>query len=303
MKRFIQGVALALLVATPATAQAKLDVVATLPDLAAIAKAVGGDDVRVTALAAPSEDPHFVDARPSLMLPLSRADLLVVDGLGLEIGWLPTLLVGARNKKIQVGAAGYLDASSSVRKLEVPTTKIDRSMGDLHPGGNPHFTYDPRAGAAIAKAIGARMAQLDPDHADAYVKRAGAYAATLEAFAASERARFDKLPAAKRNFVAYHESLNYLADWLGLTQIGTVESKPGVSPDPAHAAEILRTMKAKGAKVIIQEEFYPRHMSQTLTKMLDGKVAVIHGGTRFDDGQSYLEHLKNVADTVYDALE
>jgi zinc/manganese transport system substrate-binding protein len=300
VRSMLIGAVLALGLAPPALA--KMNVVATLPDLAAIAKEVGGDRVDVTALAEPSQDPHFVDARPSLILPLNKAKLLVVNGLELEVGWLPPLLVSARNPDIQTGGSGYFDASMYVERQEVPGAKLDRAEGDIHPGGNPHFVFDARAGKRIALALADRMGKLDPEGAATYTANANALAAKLDAFAQSEAARFRALPAEKRKVVPYHKSMTYLLDWLGLEAPIHVEPRPGIQPDPAHVAEVLKTMKAQGIHVVLQEEFYPRSTSETLTRLAGGQLVVIPGGTRFNDGQGYLDHLKDVTGKLYDAL-
>lgn len=281
---------------------ADVEIVATLPDLAALAAEVGGDRVSVTALARPSEDPHYVDPKPSLLLPLSRADLLILNGLDLESGWLPPLLVNARNGQIQPGARGYLDASTLVDKLQVPTAKIDRAQGDIHPGGNPHFTHDPRRAAKIALGIAERLAAIDHDHAEDYRRRGAALAAELRALAKAQRERFLSLPEAARRVVVYHESWVYLIDWLGLVQVATVEEKPGIKPSPGHVARVLDTMRAKGARLLIQEEYYPRNTSKTLTRLAKGKLSVLRGGTHFERGETYAEHAKETADALYDAL-
>src|SRR5690606_32294093 len=147
-------------------------VVATVPTLAAMARELGGEHVEVTSLALPTQDPHFVDAKPSLALELNKADLLLLVGLDLEVGWLPPLIVGSRNPDIRVGAAGYLDCSQFARVLDVPK-HVDRSQGDIHPGGNPHYLYDPRQLEHVAIGVSAAMTRLDRDHADAYNKRLG----------------------------------------------------------------------------------------------------------------------------------
>src|SRR5688572_16539722 len=163
-------------------AEASARVVATTPDLAALVRAVGGDLVEVTSLSSASQDPHYVDPRPSLLIPLSKADLLVVNGLQLEAGWLPPLVTNARNTRIQPGSDGYLDASQYVQKLEVPAS-ADRSQGDIHPGGNPHFTFDPRAAKHVVAAIAERLARIDPDHAGDYRESSAAFTAELDRIA------------------------------------------------------------------------------------------------------------------------
>ncbi len=299
----MRALSLASILATiPAVAAAKVEVVATLPDLAAIAAEVGGDKVRVTSLATSTEDPHYVDARPNLMLPLNRADLLIVNGLELEVGWLPPLQVGARNGAIQTGAEGYLDASEFVIRLEVPTTKIDRAMGDVHPGGNPHFSFDPRSGARIAKALAEKLSELDPDNRATYEANAGRLAAELEEVRRTERERFLALPAEKRKLVTYHRSFPYLVDWLELDEVIAIEPRPGIAPDPAHVARVLKTMRADGVRVIIQEEHYPQSTSKTLAKLVGGRLVVIHTATRFTKGERYVEHIRHLAQSIYDAL-
>src|SRR5262245_45219599 len=196
----------------PARASAKLGVVATTPDLAAIAREVGGADARVVALALSTQDPHFVDAKPHLALELSKADLLVLTGAGLETGWLPTLLTGSRNGAIQPGSAGYLDCSGLVPLLEMPAVKVDRAQGDIHPQGNPHFSYDPRRVEALAVAIGKRMAELDSAHKAGYFARTKAFVETLRAARARWEAKLGKARGVP--IVAYHRSLVYLADWV-----------------------------------------------------------------------------------------
>jgi zinc/manganese transport system substrate-binding protein len=156
--------ALALALLVPRSAHAEVKVVTTLSDLASITQEVGGKNVSVIALALPTQDPHFVDAKPSLALAVMRADLLISVGLDLEIGWLPTLQLGSRNQKVQVGSRGYLDCSTLVNRLDVPQTKVDRANGDIHPGGNPHYLYDPRSAALVATGIAARLSELDPGH-------------------------------------------------------------------------------------------------------------------------------------------
>ncbi|MCB9730907.1 MAG: zinc ABC transporter substrate-binding protein [Deltaproteobacteria bacterium] len=283
-------------------AHATLRVVATLPDLAAIASEVGGDKVQVTALADPAEDPHYVDPKPSLLIPLSRADLLIVNGLELEVGWLPPLQASARNAAIRTGGPGYLDASVGVRLMEVPQTRIDRSQGDIHPGGNPHYMHDPRAAIVVAKAIAARLATLDPPNASFYAERAQAFVREAQAVVDAERARFAALPSAKRRVIGYHRSLTYLEDWLGLTEEATIEPLPGIAPSPGHVAEVLATMRETGARVIVQEEYYRRNTSETLARMARSEMVILHGGTRFAKGERYLDHIRHTAQEIHDAL-
>jgi len=222
----------AVLFALPALA--KVRIAATVGDLGAIARAVGGDAVDVEVLARPTQDPHFVDAKPSLVLSLSRADLLMLIGLDLEVGWLPVMLTASRNAKVQPGNPGFLDCSTVVAPKEVPLQKIDRSMGDIHPGGNPHYTVDPNSALKIAAALAERLAELDGDHAALY--RANAQKFTQELTA--RIAGWDKAlaPYRGRPVATYHKSWIYFADWAGLEMVAFVEPKPGIPPNPAHVA-------------------------------------------------------------------
>jgi zinc/manganese transport system substrate-binding protein len=273
-------------------ASADLQVVTTTPDLAAVAKAVGSERVAVTALALHTQDPHFVDARPHLALAVSRADLLLSVGLDLEIGWLRTLQMGSRNGRIQSGAAGYLDCSQFVEKLEVPTARVDRSMGDIHPGGNPHYMFDPRRVVKVAQGIAERMAKLDPEHAAHYRGGASRFAQALEQARVGWEARLGKLRGAK--VVAYHRSLAYLADWLGLQVVAHVEPKPGIPPSPRHIASLLEVIKSEGVKLILQETYYGTQASSALASRAGAKVVLLSGGPDLGARQDYLGFLGEV---------
>lgn len=301
MKKHIVSLVVAALVVASG-AHAKVAVTATLPSLGAIARDVGGDNVEVDVLAAATQDPHFVDAKPSLVLRLNKAKVLLQNGLQLEQSWLQPLITQARNPDILPGASGSFDASQFVHLLGTTTGKIDRSMGDIHPGGNPHYLFDPRAAAAIAVALGNKLAVVDAEHADFYKKNAADVAAKYTTFATEQTARFSKVPAEKRKVVAYHESLGYLFDWLQLTQVATLEPKPGVPPDPGHVAKVLQVMKQQQTGVVIGEEFYPSSTSKTLVGMTKGQLIVLPGGARFAENQTYLAHMKTIADSLAAAV-
>jgi zinc/manganese transport system substrate-binding protein len=275
-----------------ARAEAKLSVVATTPDLAAIASAVGGDRVTVKALSLPTQDPHWVDAKPSLALDLSHADLLLAVGAELEIGWLPTLQVGSRNGRVQVGERGFLDCSTLVDLLERPTTKVDRSMGDIHPSGSPHYLFDPRAAERVGVGIGKRLAELDPEASAAYLERTKAFVASLRDAEARWQKTLEKLKG--RPIVAYHRSLAYLADWTGLVVVDHIESKPGVPPDPRHVAELIALARQKGARAVVQEAFHPTRTSELVASKLGVKLLRIPGATNFQRGQGYVAFLDQV---------
>jgi zinc/manganese transport system substrate-binding protein len=275
-------------------------VVATTPDLAAIARQVGGDGIDVTSLALPTQDPHFVDAKPSLALALNHADLLLAQGLDLEIGWLPTLQTGARNPKIAVGASGYLDCSSFVAVLEAPTGPVSRAEGDIHRGGNPHYLVDPRNGAKVARGIAERLARLDPGKAAQYTKNADDFERAANQLATEVGSKFAQFDAPKRKIVVYHRSWSYLEAWLGLTEAGAVEPKPGIPPDPAHVAELMGRMRAEGVHAIVAEAFYPETTSKLLADKTGSALVLLPGGT--GESQKYLDHVKDVATRIYGAL-
>lgn len=300
MTALILGALWLSLCSVPAGATVK--VVATVPGLAAIAKEIGGEHVRVDSLCDPAQDPHYVDARPDYVVLLNRADLLLVNGVELEVGWLPSLLVSARNPRIQPGSKGYFDASLHVELKEKPAGKVDRSMGDIHPGGNPHFLYDPRSVASVAAAFQKLLSEQDPPHSSEYQANARRFLSGLMELSREQSARFASLPEAKRNIVAYHRSLVYLLDWLGLREIATVEPKPGISPSPGHTAEVLGIMKEMGVYVLVQESFYGTSTSKSLVEITGGRLVVIPGGVDVDAGQSYLDFLKGIADDLYAAV-
>ena len=292
-----------LLASSMAFGAGKLKVVATLPDLGAIAAHVGGEHVEVAVLARPTQDPHYVDAKPSHIVKLNQADLLALNGLELEVGWLPGLVERARNPKINPGAAGYFDASTAAKLLQVPGTKIDRGMGDVHPGGNPHYLLDPRRGADIARALAARMGRVDAAHAALYRARGEELAARLDALAAGQQARFAALPESSRRVVSYHASTIYLTQWLGLEEIIQVEPKPGIAPNPKHLALVLTTMRSKSCSVIIQETYYPQKSSAKLAELAKGKLVILEGGASSLQPGAYEARITRLADALYAALK
>ncbi|RYZ35014.1 MAG: zinc ABC transporter substrate-binding protein [Myxococcaceae bacterium] len=275
---------------TAAPARADLKVVASLPDLAAVAKAVGGDKVEVVALALPTQDPHFVDAKPNLALALNRADLLITAGLDLEIGWLPSLQMGARNNRILTGNPGYLDASRFVSLQEVPTTAVDRSQGDVHPGGNPHYLYDPRQGIAVAKGIEARMSQLDAKNAATYKANLAKFTQEVQAAQQGWEKRLAGLKGAP--VIAYHRTTAYLQEWLGFTTVAFLEPKPGIPPNPSHIAQVLAQGKARKVKLVVKEDYYPDGTAKLVASKIPAALIVIPGGTDFRNGQTYVQRIE-----------
>jgi zinc/manganese transport system substrate-binding protein len=284
----------------PARAAADLTVVATVPDLAALARDIGGTHVKVSALSLATQDPHWVDARPSATLELNRADLLLAVGMELELGWLPTLQTGARNPRVQPSGPGYLECARQVSALDVPAGRVDRSMGDIHPGGNPHYLHDPRQALACARGIAGRMAELDPANAAAY--RAG-----LDAFErrlAARRALWERRMAPYRGtpIITYHRSWTYLTSWLGLQEIAYLEPKPGIRPSPTHVAAVIRLGKERKVRVVLQEIYYPSNTGTLVAKQLGARLVAVPGGADFHAGQGYIERMDALVDQLEAAL-
>lgn len=302
MQRWLGALALVVGLTLPVAAEAKVKVVATIPALAAIAKEVGGENAEVTSLSLPTQDPHFVDARPHLVLSLNKADLLVLAGLELESGWLPTLVTGSRNSRIQAGGGGYLDAATLVSLKQIPRQRVDRSMGDIHPGGNPHYLTDPRNGGKVALGIAGRLGKLDPAHAAGYRQRAVALSQQAASLANQQTERFAKLPAVERHVVIYHQSWAYLVDWLKLIAIGTIEPKPGIAPHPAHVAGLLKSMQDSHTDLILQEAYYPTKVSKLLADKTKSQLVVLPGGPQFERGESYLAYVRTLADKIHQAM-
>ena len=274
---------LACLLALPAiaSAQGKLNVVATTEDLGALAREIGGDRVSVTALAKGYQDPHFVDPKPSFILAVSRADVLIVVGRELEIGWLPPLLTSSRNGKIQAGSNGYLDASMNVKILEIPTGQITRAMGDVHPLGNPHYWLEPGNGRRIAQAIRDKFSQLAAANAPYFAQRYSDFDMRLAA--AEKRWDATLAPFKGAKLVTFHRSWPNFMDRWGFNVIAYVEPKPGIPPSPQHTLEVIDAMKREDAKLIVVEPYFDLKTPQSIASQVGGKVLVLApsvGGTK-----------------------
>src|SRR5438552_17168821 len=250
-------------------AQAKLNVVATLPDFGSLAREVGGDKIDIVVLAKATEDPHFVDARPSFVVSLRNADVLIDGGAELELGWLPPLLQNARNPKIEVGKPGRVQASQGIRLMNVPTN-VTRAAGDVHALGNPHFMSDPIIAKAVAQHIAQSFAALDPANA-------GFYEANYKKFEATINTKLQEwgaamLPFKGQNVVAYHDSWPYFAHRVGVNIDTFLEPKPGIPPSPSHLAEVIEKMKAQKIKAIIVEPFHDRKIADRVASATGAKV-------------------------------
>jgi zinc/manganese transport system substrate-binding protein len=256
-------------VAAAAPAIAQLRVVATTPDLASVAREIGGNRVSVVALAKPTEDPHYVDAKPSHIVTLNRADALIEGGAELELGWLPPLLENSRNAKISAGAPGRIVASEGIKMLEIPTS-FDRSKGDVHSLGNPHFMIDPVTVRIIARNIAGHFAQIDPKNAATYNGNLSRFNTKLDAKYADWQKQLAPYRGAR--IVTYHKDFVYLAQRFGLTIVDELEPKPGIAPSPAHLAQVIGKMKSSNAKVILVQPFQNRKTAETVARQTGATV-------------------------------
>lgn len=284
----------------PASARADVAIVASVPDLAALAHAIAGSHGKVQSLSLPTQDPHWVDAKPSLALQVNRADLLIAVGMELEVGWLPKLQTGSRNPKVQRGAAGFLECSAFVDALERPTGPIDRSMGDIHPGGNPHYLLDPRRAVDCARGIAERLAELDPANAGAYRKNLATFTAAL----AAKRTEWERRLSAYRGapIVTYHKSWVYLSDWLGFDEVGYLEPKPGIAPTPTHVAQLIARARLRKVGLLLQESYYPSNTGKLVAGKIGARLLVLPAATNTARGQSYIAHIDELVSAIERAL-
>jgi zinc/manganese transport system substrate-binding protein len=289
------------LLASTTLVHAKVNVVTTIPDLAALTREVGGDKVSITSLSLPTQDPHFVDAKPSLVLKLNKADLLIAIGLDLEVGWLPVLQRGARNAKVTPGGSGYLECAQKVKLLEVPTQAVDRSMGDIHPGGNPHYLVDPRQAASCTQAIADKLGAIDPSNAKVYAANAKAFLAKLD----TARAEWEKRMAPYKGnaVITFHRSWNYLLAWLQLVSIGELEPKPGIPPTSRHVAGLLGLGKSKNVRCVIQEAYYPDKTGKLVASKLGRTAVLLSGGADVAAGETYIARMTGVINALEGALK
>ncbi len=264
--------ALALLAAPLASAK-KLNVVTSTTDLAALAQEVGGDRINVESIAKGYQDPHFVEAKPSFLLKLRQADLLISVGLELEIGWLPPLITQCGNARVQVGAPGYLDASQFAEILEKPTGQITRAMGDVHPLGNPHYWLDPDNGRRVAKGIAAKLGELDPQDSSYFQQR---FADFDKRLTAAEKNWDDQMkPYRGRKVVTYHTSWTNFARHFGLNVVGYIEPRPGIPPTPQHTIEIIQMMKRDNVKIELIEPYFDLKTPQSIGRETGAQVLVL----------------------------
>ena len=271
--RFLWKLLLAAVLAAPFGAQAALKVVTTTQDLAAIAAAVGGAHITVQSLTPGEADPHFAEARPSMIRSARDADLLLAVGSDLEIGWLPAVLAAARNARVLPGAPGHLDLSTSVTLLDKLAGPVTRAMGHVHVQGNPHYWLDPANGLKIAQAITQRLSELDPAHAADYRANREQFARALTGHMARWKEELAGLRG--RPVIAYHASFVYLAHAFGFRIAAEVEPKPGITPNPSHLQALVARIRAERIPLLIVEPFYERRSAAYLAGHTGIKVALL----------------------------
>jgi zinc/manganese transport system substrate-binding protein len=278
----MQKLILAALLLAAASARAEMHVVATLPDLGTVAEVVGGDRVEVTVLCPGDMDPHFLPAKPSLARKLGKADALIYNGLELEVGWLPLLIGKARNPDVRPGAPGEIDCSRGLSEvLEVPEGEVDRSMGDIHPEGNPHYTLDPRRMVEVADYLAERFTRLDPEGEAAYRAGAEEFRSRVE----------DRLPAwttaaagaAARPVILYHRNWTYLADWLDLTIVGEIENRPGIAPSPRHVQSLIDQGRHLSNVLILAAHWDHHDVGDEIAERMGAQLVVVPGQTGAQD--------------------
>ena len=273
MKRLLILIA-TLAIATSALADDKLRVVTTIQDLASLTREVGGDRVDAVSIARGYQDPHFVEPKPSFLLLLRNAQLLEVVGLELEIGWLPPLLEQSRNPNIRPGTKGYLDLSQGVEILDRPTGAVNRSMGDVHPLGNPHYWLDPANAVRMAIQIERKLAELRPQDAPYFAQRLNQF--KLRINDANKRWLTMMAPYRNAKIVTYHNSWPNFARHFGLDVVGYVEPKPGVPPSPSHTFELINLMKAQKVKAIVMEPYFDTKTPQSVAERTDAKLVILY---------------------------
>src|SRR5258705_4606974 len=263
MKSSLKFLVASVLAIAALPAAAALNVFACEPEWGALAKDLDGDKVKVYSATTALQDPHRIEARPSLIARIRSADLLVCSGSELEIGWLPLLLTQSGNSKIQLGTPGYLEASQYVTKLEIPKV-IDRALGDIHPGGNPHIHTDPRNIPKVAAVIEERLAQLDPASADTYHSRAKSFLDRWQT--AIVRWEKEAAPLKGVPVVVHHKAFTYFINWTGMREVASLEPKPGIPPTPSHLAELIDQMKRQPAKAIVYSSYNSPQAAQFLSE-------------------------------------
>jgi zinc/manganese transport system substrate-binding protein len=273
MQRLLISLVAFMSLGAPAAAQNKLNVITTTEDLASIAREIGGDRITIESLARGYQDPHFVEAKPSFILKLQKADVLICVGRELEIGWLPPLIQQSRNGKIQVGAPGYLDASLGATILEIPNGNITRAMGDVHPLGNPHYWMDPENGKRISKEIADKLSELRAGDNAFFQQQLASFTTRLDT--AEKRWLAQMAPYKGTKVVTYHRSFPNFAERFGLDIIGYVEPRPGIPPTPQHTLDLINEMKRQNVKLVLVEPYFDMKTPMSIGRETGAQVLVM----------------------------
>ena len=280
-----------------------LSVVTTTEDLAAIAREVGGDRVRVTSLCRGYQDPHFVDAKPSFMVQLKNAALFVEVGRGLEVGWAPGLLNGARNPRILPGAPGFVDASSQVQVIEVPSS-VSRAQGDVHPFGNPHYWLDPANGAPIARAIRDGLIRVSPGNAALFNQRCADFEQRLGVAVTRWKQQAKTIGLSGRKVVTYHRSWSYFARAFDLTVVDYVEPRPGIPPSPNHVQDLVTRMKQGDIALLAMEDFFDPRLPQKIAQQTGVPLVILPTSVAADEKiKTYFDLFDRLFATIAPALK
>ena len=294
-------VLLAGLLAVSAQGADKIRVVTTTTDLKALTEAVGGGLVEVDALARGNQNPHDLEVRPSLMVKVRRADVLVLNGLELD-QWADVVVQGANNPKVIPGAPGRVDASAGILVLEVPTTRVDRSMGDVHPVGNPHYSLDPGLAPAVTANILEGLVRVAPEYRAMFERNRAEFLGRLEPALRGWSATLAPFKGAP--VVVYHAQWAYLLARFGLTQVGTVEERPGIPPAPGHVAKLIQLMKDEKVKVIIVEPWSDYKLAERVAQEAGGQVVLLATGVGAVKGaETYLDAVDYNVKTLAKALK
>lgn len=271
--------------------QAKLNVVATIPDIGALVEVVGGSEVNVDTIVKGTQDPHFLEPKPSFMVKVSKADLLVSNGLSLEVGWLPSLIQGGRNPKVNAGAKGNLELGQFAEPIDIPVAAVTRAGGDVHPDGNPHFVIDPIRMGRLGLVIANRLGDLDESHRAGYLERAKALQIQLEEKTKSWKDRVAKTGIKK--VITYHNDMAYFLERFGLEAVGYLEPKPGIPPTAQHMLGIINLVKAQNVKLVFVENFFDTKIAERIVADIPAvkvKIVGIAVGSKPD--------LKTTADVI-----
>ncbi|UCN00389.1 metal ABC transporter substrate-binding protein [Sulfurimonas sp. SWIR-19] len=261
----------------------------------AIAQKIGGDLVQVTVLGSSKYDPHFIVPKPSLIAKLRRADLLIINGAGLELGWLPPLLRAANNAKIQNGAKGFLDLSHYVHLINVPTT-VSRAFGDVHAQGNPHFSTDPHVVLVMAKAIAQKLAQIDPEHAQIYQENLQKFTNEWQNYLKKYDANM--LTCKAKKVVQYHELFNYFLRRYNIKSYGNVEPLPGIAPSSKHTVALINIIKDNGVKKILQDVYHEKKTAKFIAAKTGAKVVIISHDLGADGSTTLQEFYNRIANRI-----